>query len=157
MARPRKAPTERRDDLLAVRLTSAERAELAGLARAHGLTVAEFMRRCALSYELPPLKAQTRAIASLAAALMPIGVNLNQLTRTANAGRLLPSSIELLALRITALLDGFYGPGPEHGRPELSGGSPIFPPRQAAGGGSRTADVRTGGLDLQRQFADRRS
>ncbi|NKE48771.1 plasmid mobilization relaxosome protein MobC [Roseomonas frigidaquae] len=119
MSRPKKAPVDRRDDLLAVRLTSGERAELERSAGALGLTVAEFMRRRALGYRLPPLDTQTQAMASLAAALMPIGVNLNQLTRTANAGRLLPHSIEELATRITALLDGFYGPGADERGPQL--------------------------------------
>lgn len=119
MARPKKAPVERRDDLIGVRLTTAERAELERTAAALGLTVAEFLRRRALGYRLPPPDAQTQAMASLAAALMPIGVNLNQLTRTANAGRLLPNSIEELAARITALLDGFYGSGADERRPQL--------------------------------------
>ena len=115
MARPKKDPTERRDDLLPVRLTPAERETLQRLAAAHGVTVADFMRRRALGYRLPPLDVEHQAMASLAAALMPIGVNLNQLTRAANAGRLLPNSIEELAGRITSLLDEFYGPG-THGR-----------------------------------------
>lgn len=119
MARPKKATTERRDDLLGVRLTPAERAELERAAGAHGLTVADFMRRRALGYRLPALDLERQAMASLAAALMPIGVNLNQLTRAANAGRLLPDSIEELANRITALLEGFYGPGADGRRPQL--------------------------------------
>lgn len=119
MARPRKAPDERRDDLLPIRLTTEERAQLQRLAAAHGVTLADFIRRRALNYRLPPLDRERQAMASLAAALMPIGVNLNQLTRAANAGRLLPHSIEDLANRITTLLDGFYDSGPDEGRPQL--------------------------------------
>ena len=119
MARPKKAPTERRNDQLKLRLTEAERAEIDRLAAAHGLTAAEFMRRRALGYRLPPLDARTQAQASLAAALIPIGVNLNQLTRAANAGRLLPNSVAELAARITALLDGHYGSSPDPHRPQL--------------------------------------
>lgn len=119
MARPKKAPTERRGDLLALRLTAEERASLEHSAGALGLTVAEFMRRRALGYRLPPLDAQARAMASLAAALMPMGVNLNQLARMANAGRYLPHSVEDLAARITTLLDGFYGPSTDDRRPQL--------------------------------------
>ena len=119
MARPKKDPAERRDDLLPVRLTTAERAELERSARAHGLTVADFMRRRALGYRLPPLDAKHRAMASLAAALMPIGVNLNQIARATNAGRHLPGIVEELTGRITALLDGFYGSGADDRRPQL--------------------------------------
>jgi hypothetical protein len=119
MARPKKDPAERRDDLLPVRLTTAERAELERSARAHGLTVADFMRRRALGYRLPPLDAEHQAMASLAAALMPIGVNLNQIARATNAGRHLPGIVEELAGRITALLDGFYGSGADDRRPQL--------------------------------------
>ena len=119
MARPKKDPAERRDELLPVRLTAGERAELERTAGAHGLTVAEFMRRRSLGYRLPPLDAEYQAMASLAAALMPLGVNLNQLARAANAGRLLPYSVEELAGRITELLDRFYGSGADGGRAQL--------------------------------------
>ena len=119
MARPKKAPEERRDDQLNVRLTAAEHAELARRAAALGLTVAEFTRRRALGYRMPPTAAEHQATANLAAALMPIGVNLNQLTRAANAGRLLPHSVAELTGRIMTLLDGFYGPGTDRKRPVL--------------------------------------
>lgn len=117
MARPKKAPTERRDALLGVRLTHDERAELERAAAAHGIAPADFMRRRALSYRLPPLAAEHQAMASLAAALMPIGVNLNQVTRAANSGKLLPNIVAELATRITTLLDGFYGPRTDDRRP----------------------------------------
>lgn len=110
MARPSKHPAERRDDLLGVRLTATERATLERTAAALGLTVAEFMRRRALGYRLPPIADDQAAMQSLAAALIPIGNNLNQLTRAANAGRLLPNGIEEVTGRIAELLDGFYGP-----------------------------------------------
>lgn len=119
MARPRKTAEERRDAVLGVRLTAAELAGVEQAASAHGITPADFLRRRALGYRLPPLEAEYQAMASLAAALMPIGVNLNQLTRAANSGKLLPHSITELALRITTLLDGFYGSRADEGRPQL--------------------------------------
>ncbi|WP_149541455.1 MobC family plasmid mobilization relaxosome protein [Siccirubricoccus phaeus] len=119
MARPKKAPAELKDDQLKLRLTAAEHAAISRTAGALGLTTTEFVRRRALGYRLPPPSTDQQALASLAAALIPIGNNLNQLTRAANAGRLLPQSIEELATRITALLDGFYGPGDDEGRPQL--------------------------------------
>ena len=111
MARPKKAPEERRDDMLGVRLTSAERAELERTAAAYGLTPNEFARRRSLGYSLPAGVAAQRQTAVLATALLRIGVNLNQLTHQANAGREPePDVLRTLADRITALLDGFYGP-----------------------------------------------
>lgn len=117
MARPKKAPAELRDDQLKLRLTAAEHAAISRTAGAMGLTAAEFVRRRALGYRLPPISAEQQAMASLAAALIPIGNNLNQLTRAANAGRLLPHSVQELTDRITAMLDGFYGPGADEERP----------------------------------------
>lgn len=119
MARPRKAPEDKRDESLNPRLTTAERAQIERAAAAHGLAASDFMRRRALGYRLPPLRREQRAMAGLAAALMPIGVNLNQLARAANAGRLLPYSVTELTDRITELLDGFYGSGPDKRRPKL--------------------------------------
>lgn len=119
MARPKKAPAERRDEQLKLRLTTAERAELDRTAAALGLTTAEFLRRRGLDYRLPANVAARRHTAALATALLRIGVNLNQLTRAANAGRVLPHSVEELTDRITALLDGFYGPGSDERGPQL--------------------------------------
>ena len=117
MARPKKAPEERRDDTLGVQLTAAERAELESTAATMGLTTAEFLRRRALGYRMPATLAAQTQTAALATALLRIGVNLNQLTHQANAGRE-PAEDRLrdLADRITALLDGFYGPGDNRGR-----------------------------------------
>lgn len=119
MARPKKAPHERRDDVLGVRLTAAEHAALQRHATALGISAGEFMRRRALGYRLPPLNAEQKAMTSMAAALMPIGVNLNQLARAANAGRLLPASVTELAGRIASILEGLYGPGADERRKQL--------------------------------------
>ena len=120
MARPRKAPDDRRTDTLGVRLTAAERADLDQTAAGYGLTAAEFMRRRALGYRLPATQAAVRSQAVLATALMRIGVNLNQLARHANAGRPpSPSVIQELAARINAALDRLYDPEPDGQRPEL--------------------------------------
>ncbi|WP_267426729.1 hypothetical protein [Methylobacterium sp. GC_Met_2] len=112
MARPRKATEERRDQLLHVRLTTAERAELDRTAHALGLTTAEFLRRRSLGYRLPPAHGEQQATAALATALLRIGVNLNQHTHHVNAGRA-PHAAKLADLinRINAMLDGIYDPG----------------------------------------------
>ncbi|MHB0721667.1 plasmid mobilization protein [Roseomonas mucosa] len=120
MARPKKAPEERRDDRLNPRLTAAERAEIERAAAVFGITPSEFMRRRALGYRMPPSLAAQRQTATLATALLRIGVNLNQLTHRANAGREPPPDyLRDLATRIAALLDGLYGPGNHGGRAEL--------------------------------------
>lgn len=118
MARPKKAPEERRGDQLGVRLTTAERAELEQHAAALGISPAEFARRRSLGYRLPAGSvAEQRHVARLAVALLRIGVNLNQLTHRANAGREPPPDyLRALADRINALLDGIYGPGDSGGR-----------------------------------------
>src|SRR5947209_1967370 len=66
---------------------------------------AEFARRRSLSYRLPAASvAEQRHTARLAVALLRIGVNLNQLTHRANAGREPPPDyLRALADRINAL------------------------------------------------------
>ena len=117
MARPKKDPQERRDAPYPIRFTLPERAAIERHAQALGLITAEFVRRRALGYRLPPPTSDQAAMESLAAALIPIGNNLNQLARAANAGRLLPHSVEELTDRITALLDGYYGASDHKRRP----------------------------------------
>jgi hypothetical protein len=121
MARPKKAPEERREAQLGVRLTTAERVELDQHAAALGISPAEFARRRSLGYRLPAASvAEQRRVARLAVALLRIGVNLNQLTHRANAGREPPPDyLRTLADRINDLLDGIYGPGDSGGRAVL--------------------------------------
>jgi hypothetical protein len=115
MARPKKAAQERRDGMVGVRVTMAERVQIERNARMLGVSPAEFMRRRSLGYRLPPAVDGQQQTAELATALLRIGVNLNQLTRHVNAGALPPPDIlpGLLA-RINALLDETDGPG-DHG------------------------------------------
>jgi hypothetical protein len=120
MARPKKAPEDRRDDRLNPRLTSAERAEIERNAAALGLTPSEFIRRRALGYRLPASVAVQRQTATLATALLRIGVNLNQLTHRANIGREPQEDyLRSLADQISAVLDRIYGSGDNGGRPQL--------------------------------------
>jgi len=120
MARPKKAPEDRRNDQINPRLTAWERAEIEQTAAALGLSPSEFMRRRALGYRLPATVAAQRQIAVLATALLRIGVNLNQLTHRANAGREPPEDyLRDLAARISALLDQIYGSRDNGGRAQL--------------------------------------
>jgi hypothetical protein len=122
MARPRKAPEEKRDDVLGVRLTTAERAEVERHAAAHAISPAEFIRRRTLGYRLPQAAAVQQARASLGAAFNRLGVNLNQIAYKLNSGRQ-PSALEpeLQALidRINAEMDKLYGPGGNRGGQQL--------------------------------------
>lgn len=119
MARPKKAPEERRDGQLKLRLTARERAALDTAAAAYGLTAAEYMRRRSLGERLPATSAATRQTAVLATALLRIGVNLNQIAHRMNAGRAAPDYLPALIARIDAELDRLYGPGSDEGRAVL--------------------------------------
>jgi hypothetical protein len=122
MARPKKAPEDRRDEALNPRLTMGERAEIERNAAALGLSPSEFMRRRALGYRLPGNVAAQQATASLGAAFNRLGVNLNQIARQLNVGRS-PSEVEanlvLLIDRINAEMDRMYGPGGNGRGPQL--------------------------------------
>jgi hypothetical protein len=119
MARPRKAPEEKREDRLNPRLTTAERAEIERHATILGISPSDFMRRRSLSYRLPAALAVQRHVAALAVALLRLGVNLNQIAHRMNAGRGSPPELLALIARIDALLDGIYGPGDNGGRAQL--------------------------------------
>jgi hypothetical protein len=116
MARPKKAPEEKREDRLNPRLTTAERAEIEQSAAILGISPSEFVRRRSLGYRFPVALAVRRQAAAQAVALLRIGVNLNQIARHMNAGREAPPDLTTLITRIDALLDGIYGPGDNGGR-----------------------------------------
>jgi len=122
MARPKKAPEEKRDDALNPRLTSAERAEIEENAALLGLSPSEFMRRRTLGYRLPEAVAAVRKTAALATAFNKLGVNMNQIARHLNSGRdpsELEAELQALIERVNAELDRIYGPGNNGGGPQL--------------------------------------
>jgi len=122
MARPKKAPEERRDDQLNPRLTAAERAEIERHAAALGIAPTEFMRRRTLGYRLPEAAAAQQARASLGAAFNRLGVNLNQIAHKLNSGgapSALEAELQALVDRINAEMDKLYGPGSNGGGPQL--------------------------------------
>jgi hypothetical protein len=116
MARPKKAPEEKREDRLNPRLTTAERAEIEQSAAILGISPSEFVRRRSLGYRLPAVLAVQRQAAAQAVALLRIGVNLNQIARHMNAGREAPPDLSALIARVDGLLDQIYGPGDNGGR-----------------------------------------
>lgn len=111
MVRPKKTSEERRDDVVGVRLTAQERAELDRFAGYYGLSVSEFMRRRALGYRLPAGEIERRQRAAVMTALMRLGVNLNQIAHHMNAGRGAPanlSALSALIARIDTEMDRLY-------------------------------------------------
>lgn len=88
MGAPLKSPEAKRDVRTAVMMTAIERAQLEERAGACGLTLSEFMRRQSLGRAMPAAAIDNRTRSLLATALLRLGVNLNQITRRMNAGRL---------------------------------------------------------------------
>jgi hypothetical protein len=119
MARPTKAPEERRVNGPNPRMTIAERVEVEQHAAILGISPSEFMRSRSLGYRLPAALAVQRHVAALAVALLRLGVNLNQIARHMNAGRGAPPDLSAMIARIDALLDQIYGPGDNGGRAQL--------------------------------------
>jgi len=94
MARPLKAPDERRDERLpAPRVTAAELGLVEGQAAAAGLDMAAYVRRCVLGQRITA--ARTAADDALLLELNRVGVNLNQIARALNSDR--PELIDLAA------------------------------------------------------------
>ena len=90
MGRPKKSPEDLRDVRTAVMLTERERVELEQRASTFGLSLSDFIRRQTLAQPMPASVAEQRTRATLATALLRLGVNLNQITRHMNAGRYAP-------------------------------------------------------------------
>lgn len=97
MARPKKAPDERRDARLAApRVTRAEAAFVEEQAAAAGLDPAELIRRRVLGRRVAP--ARSVADDSLLLEINRIGVNLNQLAQRANQSGAIRSEEALQAV-----------------------------------------------------------
>lgn len=87
MARPKKAPDEKRTEQLApLRVTASERAFIEAQAAVAGLSPSDFVRRRALGRKVEAA-AHTQADAALLLELNRIGVNLNQIARAMNSER----------------------------------------------------------------------
>jgi len=102
MARPTKAPNEKRTEQVKIRLTLAEYLHLADQADMADLSLAEYVRRRALGYRIQP--PASRADQQLLAEINRIGVNINQLARHANSGQEFESKFELMEDEIARLL-----------------------------------------------------
>lgn len=92
MARPRKDASERRTNLLPVRLTPAERLRIEKDALGAGLTASDFVRTQALKKGRPVVRETVTLDPAVFDELRRIGVNLNQIARRANqSGRISPA------------------------------------------------------------------
>ncbi|MEQ8750323.1 MAG: plasmid mobilization relaxosome protein MobC [Amphiplicatus sp.] len=85
MARPKKQDGEQRSETARFRVTVAEREYIRAQARAAGLPEAEYLRRRALGYAVPPARSGLPDPA-LISELNRIGVNVNQLARAMHRG-----------------------------------------------------------------------
>jgi hypothetical protein len=85
MARPSKHEHEKRSETARFRVTLAEREHIRAQAEAAGIGEAEYLRRRALGYQVPPAPARS-ADPALVSELNRIGVNVNQLARAAHRG-----------------------------------------------------------------------
>lgn len=87
-----------RNRTVRVRLSADELATMQGLAKARGLSLSEMVRRAALGVRMPARSLDhTHAVllARTLGELSRVGGNINQLTRRANAGRLVGHDVEL--------------------------------------------------------------
>jgi hypothetical protein len=104
MGRPKLSPQEKRDCRVTSVFTMQERAELEARASSLGLTLSEFIRRRTLGVALPPQAADRQTRDKLAASLLRIGVNLNQITKHMNAGRHAPPELPAVVATINTHL-----------------------------------------------------
>lgn len=103
MARPTKAPDERRDTRLPeLRATAAERAFVEDMAAKAGLPLTEFCRQAILSRRVRPRRAAVDE--ATLAELNRIGVNLNQIARKLNMDADAPADFPAVLDELQALM-----------------------------------------------------
>lgn len=86
MARPKKEPSEKRDQRFNLRFTLAEIEHLRAQAQAAGMAPHDYARERVLGHRIVPAGDRQMA-ASLLSELNRVGVNLNQVAKHMNAGR----------------------------------------------------------------------
>ena len=108
MARPQKPEREKRDTWFKVRVTPAERAAIQARAQAAHLTPSDYARRMLINGRVEVREAATLPFPAITE-LNRIGVNLNQMTRVANASGNIPAGLATLLERLNTLLDEAMG------------------------------------------------
>ena len=111
MARPRKTAAETKDQIVTFRLKPEDLAEVEARAKRAGLTRSDYLRRMALRGRIT-IRPSARTDFQLVAALNRIGVNLNQMTRTANQTGRVPPEVRRLCRKIETLVARAVEPGP---------------------------------------------
>jgi hypothetical protein len=120
MARPKKPEHERREQQMKFVVTDEERVQIEQNASAYGLRLSEFFRRRSLGVRLPAGAVDRQAQAEATAALLRLGINLNQIAKHVNAGRAAPvAEISDLITRINSAMDQLHESGRVGQRPEL--------------------------------------
>jgi len=120
MARPKKPEHERRTESMRFSVTDEERVQIEQAAALHGLRLSEFFRRRALGTRMPAGAVDRQQAAEATAALLRLGVNLNQIAKHVNAGRDTPvAEIYDLINRINYAMDQLHESGRIGQRPEL--------------------------------------
>lgn len=109
MARPRKQDTEKRTRVVSFRVTDAEYAQLEAGANAAKSSVSDYARLSSLRARVEVVNAPPALSAKEAMELNRIGVNLNQLTRVANATRDLPAGLEHVARQLIPFVNRVMG------------------------------------------------
>lgn len=104
MARPNKQ-TNKRTKRLTMRYTDTEYAAISSRAERAGMTLSEYVRDMALSGKVEVH--ENRHDFQTMDQLRRIGINLNQLTKVANATGDIPPSLQTLTSKLTAFLDDF--------------------------------------------------
>ena len=108
IARPRITDPLKKSEAFRVRLTVEERATIEAKADKVGLSVSDYVRRCALSRKLPQPPAHGIDFEAKQE-LRRIGVNLNQITKAMNArGQVAPSSLASVTDQLEAIFDVIY-------------------------------------------------
>ena len=108
IARPRLSPTEKRTEILQIRVSPIERAKIEAKADQTGLTMSEYLRGVALKPKLKVMQTRDVPLATHQE-LQRIGVNMNQIAKAMNAGQQnLPASLVIATEKLHAIFDVIY-------------------------------------------------
>lgn len=111
MARPKKAPTERRTEQVSLRLSPVELARLQGKADQSRQSVTAFVRAAAMGKPVTVQQVQAGDF-ELRQELRRIGVNLNQIAKSLNARQqALPVSLVATCEKLDAIFDRMLADG----------------------------------------------
>ena len=117
MARPAKKDTDRLTTVFSTRLTAGEAAAADARRAAAGLTRGEYTRAAVLNGRVS-VRRTAKADPAIVAQLLRIGVNLNQIARTANATGGVPDNLDRLCRTVEAAVMKAIAPEAEDDGPD---------------------------------------